>query len=286
MRNLPVVISASRMTDMPAFYPQQIVSEIESRKAKGMKIHTIVLWTKHIRSVLNDPLKAYLQEQQALGTQLYVQLTLTGIGKECYVSGRNDKKFFVEPGVPPLSESLKYIDQLIAFLKNPARIRLRVDPLIRLKDARGNIFSNFEKLQEIAEVLHPKGIRHITFSFLERDIYKKVDNRFAKEDIELLPPSPEERKAFAKQMNEFASERQIKITSCSVSALETSACIDGVLLQKLHDEHWPLDLSQPHSRALCGCTKSIDIGGWPPKACYSGCKYCYARPGKVADAGN
>jgi hypothetical protein len=48
-------------------------------------------------------------------------------------------------------------------------------------------------------------------------------------------------------------------------------------VEKLHDSHMPVSKKQQNHRELCGCTDSIDIGGWPPKKCYTGCQYCYAR---------
>jgi len=55
------------------------------------------------------------------------------------------------------------------------------------------------------------------------------------------------------------------------------AGIDGYLLTSLHHVAKEVDLKEPRKRKLCACTNSIDIGGWPPKKCYSGCKYCYAN---------
>ena len=55
-----VILSASRMTDMPAFYPEQVLEEVNKRVAKGQDIHTLVLWTKHPYSLLKEPLKSFL----------------------------------------------------------------------------------------------------------------------------------------------------------------------------------------------------------------------------------
>lgn len=278
MHKFPVIISASRMTDMPAFYPHNIITEIEARKTRGLKIHTIVLWTKHAASIFREPLYSYLLEQQKLETQIYVQLTITGIGKNSSVKGKNNTDVYLEPCVPEMTESLSEIDRLIDFLGTPERIRLRIDPLIRLKDAGDNMFSNYDKLYEIINLLHPKGIRNYSFSFLEKGIYNKVDSRFSNRLLEIIPPTTPERLDFCSQVTQYAQEKNISISACSVPGLPQSACIDGKLLQSLHNRKWPVELSQPHSRELCGCTKSIDIGGWPPKICNSGCLYCYSRP--------
>jgi hypothetical protein len=278
MKNMPIVVSASRMTDMPAFYPMDIIREIELRKSRGFIIHTIVLWTKHLRSITKEPLKAYLEEQQKLGTQIFIQLTITGMGKNIHISGNDNKLIYIEPGVPSMEDSLSYVEEISKFTGNPQRIRLRIDPLVKLKDSEGNFYDNYSNLPHIITQLQPMGITHYTFSFLEKDIYSKIDNRFRREGIEIIPPSSEERQSIFKAFEIIAKDKGIKISACSVRELPVSACVDGVQLQTLHDKHWPVDLSTPHSRTLCGCTKSIDIGGWPPKICPSGCLYCYARP--------
>ena len=43
---LGTILSASCMTDMPTYYPNELIEEVEKRQAKGLMIHTLVLWTK------------------------------------------------------------------------------------------------------------------------------------------------------------------------------------------------------------------------------------------------
>jgi hypothetical protein len=52
MNDNPIIISASRMTDLPAFYPESLIDEVEKRIEKNFKIHSLVLWTKHAASLL------------------------------------------------------------------------------------------------------------------------------------------------------------------------------------------------------------------------------------------
>jgi hypothetical protein len=65
-----VVLSASRMTDMPKYYPLDLIREIDKRKEKGRKIHTLVLWTKHPGALLTNPLHRYLEQLKKEGVQL------------------------------------------------------------------------------------------------------------------------------------------------------------------------------------------------------------------------
>ena len=69
-----IILSASRMTDMPKFYPEVLIEEVNKRMDKG--IHTLVLWTKHPQSLLVNPLYDYLMDLKSKGIQLYIQLCL------------------------------------------------------------------------------------------------------------------------------------------------------------------------------------------------------------------
>ena len=51
-----IIISASRMTDMPKFYPKELINEVKSRMDKGTDMHTLVLWSKHPDSLLENEL--------------------------------------------------------------------------------------------------------------------------------------------------------------------------------------------------------------------------------------
>ena len=94
------ILSASCMTDMPAFYPQQLIEAVESRRKKGVKIHTLVLWTKHPASLLKEPLYSFLLGLRNDGIQLYVQLTITGMGQLPMGTDLNGDPILIEPHAP------------------------------------------------------------------------------------------------------------------------------------------------------------------------------------------
>ena len=273
-----IIISASRMTDMPAFYPNNIIRETEKRKEKGFTIHTLLLWTKHPESLFREPLHSYLSELKKENTQLYIQLTITGMGRDCFVSGFKTKKVYMEPCVPNYEESIQMIDKVSELTENPLRIRLRIDPIIRLVDWPGQLYSNLGLFKPIVREASKKGIKNITFSFLENGMHAKVNKRFKEEHIEIFSPTNDEREKMALWVSQIEKEYSVQISSCCVPQLKESACIDGNLLQQLHNHHLEVTKAQPRSRTLCGCSKSIDIGGWPPAACNSGCLYCYSHP--------
>lgn len=108
-------------------------------------------------------------------------------------------------------------------------------------------------------------------------MHHKVDKRMYELNWIITPPTEAERKNWSIWLNNLSRKYYVSISACSVPGLPESKCIDGKLLQKLHPLNRPTRLDEPRHRALCGCTFSIDIGGWPPKKCFTGCQYCYAN---------
>jgi len=87
----------------------------------------------------------------------------------------------------------------------------------------------------------------------------------------------EERMKTVEWISNISNKHNVNIYACSVPGLPESRCVDGFLLQNLHPNQRPVRLDEPRKRKHCACTYSIDIGGWPPKKCYTGCQYCYAN---------
>lgn len=275
--NKYIILTASRMTDMPKYYPEQLIDSVIDRKNKGQMIHTLVMWTKHPRSLLIEPLFSFLQRLKQDGTQLYLQLTITGMGQMVMGTDINGNLVMMEPNAPTYADSIDALDEVIKLVENPMRIRLRIDPLIRYKDANGEIQSNYELFEPILSLTAAKGIKTYSFSFVESGMHKKVDNHFAHLGFTLLPPTDIERKDFAVKFQELEKKYGVIISSCAIPGFNKTACISAKLLENLHDKNLPLEDKPGRSRPLCGCSKSIDIGGWPPKKCYTGCQYCYSH---------
>ena len=274
--NKYIILTASRMTHMPKYYPEQLIDSVIDRKNKGQMIHTLVMWTKHPRSLLIEPLFSFLQRLKQDGTQLYLQLTITGMGQMVMGTDINGNLVMMEPNAPTYADSIDALDEVIKLVENPMRIRLRIDPLIRYKDANGEIQSNYELFEPILSLTAAKGIKTYSFSFVESGMHKKVDNHFAHLGFTLLPPTDIERKDFAVKFQELEKKYGVIISPCAIPGFNKTACISAKLLENLHDKNLPLEDKSGRSRPLCGCSKSIDIGGWPPKKCYTGCQYCYS----------
>ena len=272
-----VVLSASRMTDMPKFYPKQIIEEVNKKLQQSKNIHTLVLWTKHPKSLLTEPLFNFLIQLKENGIQLFIHITITGLGGLTVGVKSNEKPLVLEPKAPPLQESLSVLPDVIKLVGHPERIRLRVDPIVRIADSKGNIFSSTKFLPRIIKVASQCNIKHFSFSFLENNMHRKVDRRFKQIGCNIIPPTEEEREKFRDWSCQLEHKYNVNIYSCCVPGFKETKCIDGELLQQLHDKKEPVSLNQPRKRELCGCTLSLEIGGWPPKKCFTGCDYCYAN---------
>ena len=279
------ILSASCMTDMPAFYPNELIQEVEKRRNKGQLIHTLVIWTKHPKSLLVNPLYSFLNETRNAGIQLYIQLTITGMGGLQMGVDLNGNPIVIEPHAPKWEDAVAELPKVIELVGSPLRIRLRIDPLLRFKDAVGNTHTNMDYMPKIIEATVPLGIQTFNFSFVEdknnENLAKghlKVNRRFEKLGATILPPTLEERAGIKAWMDELSNQNSIQILSCATPGMEKSSCINGAWLEQLHDSHMPTSHKECPSRALCGCTEFIDLGGWPPKKCYTGCLYCYSNP--------
>jgi hypothetical protein len=107
------ILSASCMTDMPAFYPQQVIEAVETRRKKGVQIHTLVLWTKHPSSLLKEPMYSYLIGLRHNGIQLYIQLTITGMGQLPMGTDLNGSPILVEPHAPKWEDSVAELPKVL-----------------------------------------------------------------------------------------------------------------------------------------------------------------------------
>lgn len=272
------ILSASRMTDMPKYYPDDIIREVNKRLDKGVDIHTLVLWTKHPDSLLDNKLADFIEKLKYIKIQVYLQCTITGMGGMNIGKDLNGFPFAIEPNAPKPSYALKSLEGVIKLLGSPDRIRLRIDPLIKIKNiTTEEIYSNLNLVETIIANASSLGIKVFSTSFLEKDTHKKVDKRFSSLGWTILAPSKEERIKALQWLTNISSKYSVNINSCCVPELPESRCIDGYLLEELHPLKKQTRKDEPRKRNLCGCTHSIDIGGWPPKKCFTGCQYCYAN---------
>ncbi len=277
------VISASRRTDLVAFYPEWLADALKKRQADFFhhgkrkiisvdlspgKVHTLVLWSKNFKPLLENRfgLKTLLADYQ----QVYFHFTITGLGGT-----------FIEKLAPAPAEALAQIPELLKLAGRAERISVRFDPVVFWREG-SNLRSNLDFFPELARFISSYGIRTVRFSFTQW--YRKAVSRARKAGLEFYDPPYEEKKQAVARLVETAGRYGLELWSCSqaeIAALpgvRASACIDAAWLSQLHPQGEKASTSKDRSqRKDCGCTESIDIGSYL-QSCPTACIYCYANP--------
>lgn len=276
------VISASRRTDLTAFFPEWLSAVLKEEKAQVLgpsgriyevdlrpdAVHTIVLWSKNFTNLIAvaSNLPKILQKYD----QLYLHFTITGLGG-----------IYIESGAVAPDLAAAQLDQLIVIVGLPERISVRFDPIIYWQE-NGEIRTNLRYFEELAPELSRRGIRSVHISFCQW--YGKARRRAEKKKFSFFDPKEAEKKIDAAYLVDVARVHKLKLFSCSqdfvsdVAGISPSSCINGPLLQSLHPHKEDVSIKKDRSqRKECRCTESVDIGSYT-QACPHGCLYCYANP--------
>ncbi len=265
------VISASRRTDMPAYYLDHLIHFIKQGFAEvknpfsGAKyivklrtedVHTLVLWSKNFRFFLEK--SSFFKNYN-----LYFLFTI------------NDMPH-LEPGIPVLQERLEQLYELTRRYGSE-RIAWRYDPVIFTD--KGPV-SDIETFSRIGEKVADSGVTRTIFSFL--DMYGKVRKRNEKLKLNLFDPSEEVKIEYTVELAGAANKLGLSLECCCekliyIEGITESSCINGHILSGLAGEDAKLT-KDPGQRETCNCTVSRDIGSYDDMPCPNGCLYCYANP--------
>lgn len=281
---MKTVISASRRTDLPAFYYDWLQTVLKKGQAvlanprfphksyrvdlRPENVHSLVLWSKDFRHVAEKPM--HLENYN-----LYFQYTV------------NNYSRVLEPGVPEYKTSLKTLDDLLKKYR-PEQFNMRFDPVIistagelsatpaRPGRARLQCFSDF------CRDLRALGLRgcRITTSYIA--CYPHVKKRLAGSGFYFFSLHDDLLRRFFETMAEIAGKYGFDLYSCSSALIEQvrgvkkGRCIDGELLAGLFGGKVS-KAKDTGQRGTCGCSKSTDIGSYA-QVCGAGCLYCYTKP--------
>lgn len=171
----PVVISASRATDLPAFYSKWFMNRLRAgytvwrnpfnRNQKSyisfQNCRVIVFWSKNPAPMMN-----YLEELDSLGINYYFQFTLNDYESEK-----------LEPGVPPLSDRIDTFIKLSDRLGKD-RVIWRFDPIVMLPSLTPRDI--LIKIWEISKKIKGRTSK-LVFSFADICAYSKVLNNMVRE---------------------------------------------------------------------------------------------------------
>ncbi|MEJ2099720.1 MAG: DUF1848 family protein [Desulfobacterales bacterium] len=282
-----IVISASRRTDIPAFYMPWFVAQInrgvfevvnpfnrQIRKvpATPADVHTIVFWSKNFELFLKEN---HGEKLQGAGYHLFFNFTI------------NSNAPVLEPHVPPLDVRLKQLKQLCDRFGSSV-INWRFDPICFFRIRSGTLQDNLHDLKRITEKAAECGVKRCITSFM--DFYPKIDRRIAAlPGFSFLDPPMATKKATILKIEQLLSAYKISLKLCCEkevldalpegSSVTESSCIPNDLLVKLFGGNLSLkkDAGQ-RLRKGCGCKVSVDIGSYHQHPCFHNCLFCYANP--------
>lgn len=300
----PIIISASRATDLPAFYADWFVKSLEMgycewKNPFNGKIHYIslqevqmaVFWSKFPKNIFQ-----HLNFIETKIPNFYFQYTLNDYDAEK-----------IEKNVPNLDARIKAFKEL-SNLIGKDRVIWRFDPLI----LGGNldIKTLLLRIENIANQLVGY-TEKLVFSFL--DLYEKTRRNLQNENIKFVDWNEEQMSEFAMKLAQMNSQKwNFKLATCSEKidfsefGISHNKCVDDELIlqilakkyektggkfeklvnflgfkytQNLFGEVFEKtkykDLKDKGQRTECGCIMSKDIGFY--NSCPFGCVYCYAN---------
>lgn len=313
----PVIISASRSTDIPAFYADWFINRLREGYVvwrnpfnqqplyisfKNAKV--VVFWTKNPK-----PLMPYLHELDERGIHYYFQFTLNDYEHEGF-----------EPNVPSVAERIETFRGLSQKIGKD-RVIWRFDPLIVTQNLSPRDL--LIKVWNVGNQL--KGFTNkLVFSFIDILGYRKVQSNLVKETNQFSKDTIDKAEFAQEQMNEIAAGLakcrdcwksegwDLELSTCGEQidlnqyGISHNRCVDGELMKRLwpedneliyylnygklpdNDSLFGLDFSQPAlspekikdkgQRKVCGCMVSKDIGQY--NTCRHLCVYCYANASK------
>lgn len=286
----PVIVSASRATDIPAFHAEWFMARLRAgyvqwrnpfnssqmQYVSFSKTRAIVFWSKN-----PAPLLPHLSEIDALGINYYFQFTLNDYEAEG-----------LEPYVPPLAERIETFRQLAARI-GPERVVWRFDPLILTSSVTSEML--LDRIERLAGMLLGC-TRRLVISFADIECYRAVRLRLSRMDAGAREFAPEEMDEFAARLVERNKDWGLELSACAedseLAGITKSRCIDGHLLASCFGDDAelmeflgggtlfrgdaPVSAALKHQgqRKACGCIVSKDIGAYG--TCQHGCLYCYA----------
>ncbi|HOM79979.1 MAG TPA: DUF1848 domain-containing protein [Candidatus Cloacimonas acidaminovorans] len=304
----PVIISASRATDIPAFYSDWLISRVKAgylrwknpfngqfQDVSFAKTRLFVFWSKNPFPMLKK--LSFFDEK---GYNYYFQFTLNDYEQENW-----------EKNLPSLQQRLNTFIELSELI-GKQKVIWRFDPFILSDKLHPDEL--LKRIENIGDQLFPYTNR-LVISFIDIEIYQKV-----KRNLNALPDNIQEIDTntmhyFARELMRLNQKWNLKIATCAEKidlqqyGIEHNRCIDDRLIIELFSAdtelmnflgYRPTDqtdfltdqneksaysykkLKDKGQRKFCGCIKSKDIGQY--NTCPNGCVYCYANLGKGLDS--
>ena len=309
----PIIVSASRSTDIPAFYADWFFNRLDkgycawTNPFNGVqsyvsfeKTRFIVFWSKNPKPLL--PYLGILKEKRI---NCYIQFTLNDYVDEG-----------LEKGVPKLSERIETFKKLVDIL-GKGHVIWRFDPLVLTDHI--TVSDLLHKIEYIGDNLLGY-TEKIVFSFADIASYRKVRANLDANRINYIEFTTDTMNEFAKGLTQLNHKWGYKLATCGEKidldyyGIEHNKCIDDELITRiayddsilmkflnmsiinyfgkdfepipegaieLTDTMYAVrkkDNKDKGQRQFCGCIKSKDIGQY--NTCPHLCEYCYANSSK------
>jgi hypothetical protein len=276
---MKTVISASRRTDIPAYYLNWFIEKIREgevivqnpyykKKYKRVdlrpeSVEWIVFWSRNYDKFLKN--QSFFQAYR-----LFFHFTILSHHPLL-------EKLKVRP-----DKLIKQMEDLVAHFGSK-QIVWRYDPIVCWED-EGKIQSNynFSDFELFCREFSSMGLKKCYFSYVTD--YLKFRRRFAQKypNLNILPDNQITIIQILEEMRKISAEFGISLyTCCNDSLLGSNTskgrCISGQFLNSLAGQKTVSEAKTP-TRPDCGCTRSIDIGDYLNQSCNFGCIYCYANP--------
>jgi DNA repair photolyase len=288
----PVIISASRSTDIPALYGDWFMERLKRGyvtwtspfngriyPVSFAKTRVFVFWSKNFR-----PFLPALKDLIRNGRQIIALYTLNDYQAEG-----------LEPGIPSLEERIRTFHELSSVIGR-GRLTWRFDPLI-LSDSL-TVKDLLCRIGDIGDRIAADAGRLI-ISFIDIEKYDRVKRNLASAGISGLREfSDEEIRQLATGLSELNENWKLEIQVCgeevdlSQYGIAREGCISfDLLAREFSSDPLLMEFLQPSTgsvsrekrkrelkdrgqRGRCGCIVSKDIGRY--STCIHGCRYCYA----------
>jgi len=293
----PEIISASRSTDIPAFYSEWLMNRLRAGYAKWVnpfnqrpqyvsfaRTRVIVFWSKN-----PAPLIPHLDEIERMGIAYYFQFTVNDYERER-----------LEPRLAPLSSRVKTFAELSDRI-GAERVVWRFDPLILAGDL--GVGALLGRIARVGDQL-ARYTSRLVFSFVDVEPYRKVRTRLSRSDLAVREFTVDEVAEAAEGISRLCREWGTPAVTCAEKVdlarygIGHGKCIDDDLILRITRNDPDLlrllgrsdgaglplaDGGEPSLKSIkdngqreeCGCVVSKDIGQY--NTCPHMCLYCYAN---------
>ena len=289
---LPVIVSASRRCDIPAFGAHKFLDDLKTgytlvRNPYNGKRSVIsfsetrlfVFWSKNPR-----PFFHVLEWLNRCQTNYYFQFTLNDYEREGF-----------EKGLPPLGarvETFKSLSKTIG----KEKIIWRFDPLILTPQLSPELL--IDRIDALAHELSDY-TEQLVFSFVDIAEYVKISRSLFRGGFQFIDFDQGLMAEMASAIAAIGKQYQLCVSTCceaiDLSGMDIShnRCIDDRLIARLFPDDNSLTdyvgrgellfggnsnyrkIKDKSQRKNCGCIKAKDIGHY--RECGFGCVYCYAK---------